>query len=285
MDVNASATNTPDVPRTQQQVREHYELERELAARLRDAPAEERPQLYSALYDELFARLPHHPQLTRKASPAQTAAAVAAQMSLLGRFLQPHTSFLELGPGDCSLSVAVAERVGTVYAADVSTHITTGFAAPANFHLVQFDGTRLPLPDDSIDVAYSHQLIEHLHPDDAAAQLGDVRRVLRPGGAYVCITPHRYSGPHDVSRYFDDEATGFHLKEYTVTELRDRFRAAGFSRCAVYAGGGGAYVGVPSGPVVLAERLLASAPRHVARALASRQPLRAVFGIRVVGRK
>ena len=37
------------------------------------------------------------------------------------------------------------------------------------------------------------------------ASLNDeVARVLRPGGRYVLETPHRHTGPHDVSAHFDD---------------------------------------------------------------------------------
>jgi hypothetical protein len=39
---------------TPDQRRAHYEIERELASRLRSAAKEERRTLYSSLYDELF---------------------------------------------------------------------------------------------------------------------------------------------------------------------------------------------------------------------------------------
>ena len=81
---------------------------------------------------------------------------------------------------------------------------------------------------NTINVVYSHQVIEHLHPDDAVTHLQEVYRVLSPGGAYICATPNRLNGPHDISKYFDREATGFHLKEYTTTELYGLFRQEGF---------------------------------------------------------
>lgn len=43
-----------------------------LAAQLRGGTAEERKQLYGKLYDEMYRRVPHHPQLIRKVSPAET---------------------------------------------------------------------------------------------------------------------------------------------------------------------------------------------------------------------
>jgi hypothetical protein len=52
--------------RTAEQIREHYEIEKQLASRLRMAGKAERRTLYAALYDELYRRVPHHPQLTKK---------------------------------------------------------------------------------------------------------------------------------------------------------------------------------------------------------------------------
>jgi hypothetical protein len=58
--------------------------------------------------------------------------------------------------------------------------------------------------------------MEHLHPEDALEQLQKIRRTLARGGVYVCITPNRVNGPHDVSGLFDDEARGLHLREYST---------------------------------------------------------------------
>ena len=60
-----------------------------------------------------------------------------------------------------------------------------------NFELIISDGISIPVPAGSIDFAYSNQLMEHLHPDDAESQLENVFTALRPGGAYLCITPNR----------------------------------------------------------------------------------------------
>ena len=56
-------------------IEHHYRVELELAGRLRAAPRAERLSLYGPLYDELFRRVPNHPQLTRKVSEAERRAA------------------------------------------------------------------------------------------------------------------------------------------------------------------------------------------------------------------
>lgn len=221
-------------PRTIEQVQEHYEIEKQLASRLQNSTREERQYLYTALYNELFNRVSHHPQLLIKSDLAASAWIVAQRMQLLSHFLKPNSTYLEVGPGDCSLAFEVTKYVKKVYAVDVSTEITKYSTFPDNFELVISDGCSIPNADNSIDIVYSHQLMEHLHPDDALDQLQHIYRVLAPGGIYICITPNQLSGPHDISQYFDEIATGFHLKEYRLTELYDLFRQVGFSKVSLY---------------------------------------------------
>src|ERR1051326_2425565 len=83
----------------------------------------------------------------------------------------------------------------------------------------------------AIDVVYSNDVIEHLHPDDAREHLALVHRLLRPGGLYICITPNRVTGPHDISARFlpyHAKAQGAHIREYSHRELCDEFRAERF---------------------------------------------------------
>lgn len=217
-----------------EQIKEHYELEKSLANRLLNSTKQERQYLYTSLYDELFTKITFHPQLSVKADPTAAAWIVAQRMQLIENFLNSELIFLEIGPGDCTLSLEIAKHVKKVYALDVSNEITKNLSLPDNFELIISDGCSVPLPENSVNVAYSHQLMEHLHPDDAVEQLQAVCRALVPGGSYICITPNKLSGPHDVSQYFDEVATGFHLKEYLLSELYQLFRAAGFSKVSLY---------------------------------------------------
>src|SRR5262245_37662843 len=224
---NAMASIPYPPLRSLERLRHHYEIERKLAARLQAAPRELRLNMLTGLYEELFREVPDHPRMVCKQTPEESRANVEAQMQFMGRFLRPHATLLEIGPGDCAFSFAAARRVRQVHAVDVDAVLSRNAEAPANFRLFLSDGVSVPVPAGSADVAYSNQLMEHLHPDDAREQLANIFAALVPGGLYVCITPNRLDGPHDISRWFSDEATAFHLKEYTVTELERIFRAAG----------------------------------------------------------
>jgi SAM-dependent methyltransferase len=271
--------------RTEAQIREHYEIERELADRLRRATRDERRRLYSEMYDELFRRVPHHQQLARKASPELTMRGISWQIRLLKRSLNRDTTFLEIGAGDCALSLRICRFAKQVYAADVSKLISANESTPVNFRLFITDGVHIPLPNESVDFAYSNQLMEHLHPDDAWEQLRGIYEVLKPGGRYVCVTPNRLAGPWDISMYYDEVATGFHLKEYTVSELAEIFVKAGFRKVFAYAGARGVYIRFPVVPIVLVEKALEQLPLRYRSRIARSLGARIFLGIRLVGIK
>lgn len=271
-----------DSNRSLAQLKEHYAVERELAARLKQATREERRRLYTELYDELFRRVPHHPQLTNQSALDETR---VFSRKILNRYLRPDSTYLEIGPGDCSLALSLAQDVKRVYAIDVSEEITRGRVLPENFELIISDGSSIPVPPASVSVAFSDQLMEHLHPDDALEQLRNIHRALARGGTYVCITPNRLSGPHDISLYFDDEATGFHLKEYTATELAALFKRTGFSKIHALVGTRGAYIRLPITFIKLTEAALMLLPRGFRKKVARSPVLKPVLGIKMVAVK
>ncbi len=239
--------------RTPDRIRHHYDTERVLADRLRAAPPEERKRLYGTVYDELFREVPDHPQHERAKQPEERARAVEAQMRYIRRYLAPSTHFLEIGAGDCALSRTVAQSAARVTAVDVSCEIVPD-DLPENVVVTISDGVSVPA--SGVDVAFSNQLMEHLHPDDAEAQLREIYTALKPGGRYVCITPSRVFGPHDVSKLFDDVATGFHLREYSNGDLRGLMRRAGFLKIVGTIPHGTTATEYPLAPVVAGERLL-----------------------------
>lgn len=86
-------------------------------------------------------------------------------------------------------------------------------------HLSQGDAMRLPLRDGCADCVTMLDVLEHL-PDDACA-LGEVRRVLRPGGALILSVPayqHLWSA-HDEALH--------HFRRYERAQLGRVLRRAG----------------------------------------------------------
>jgi SAM-dependent methyltransferase len=274
-----------EAERTREQIREHYEVEKRLAERLRSSTRQERQRLYNSIYDELFTKIPHHPSVTKKSSPEQAAKRVAYEMRYIQPFLKKDSTFLEVGAGDCALSLEVAKFVKTVYSVEVSEEIARNCTAPRNFTLVISDGTSIPVQENTVDVAYSNQLMEHLHPEDALDQLRNIYKALVRGGVYICITPSRLNGPHDISRDFDTVATGLHLKEYSVGELHRLFKDTGFSKVRTILMTKRIRSVLPPWMAEACERLLSVLPYHARRSIASGPGISRLLGIAIVGMK
>jgi SAM-dependent methyltransferase len=273
----------PGESRTPDELYRDYEITKELAERLRHATKEERAHLYSSLYDEQYRRIPY---LTREKDPAKRKADVNLQMQLLRPFLGPETVFAEIGPGDCAVSFAAAKRVRQVVAVDVSAEVTRqNLDQPTNFRLIISDGSSIPVPPESVNVVYSNQMMEHLHPDDAVDQLRNIYAAIKPGGTYLCVTPNRLNGPHDIARYFDHTTTCLHLKEYTFGELLALFREAGFTKPTAYIGGRGRYFAFPVIPIIWLEKILTVLPEQVLIALGENPLGTGILGIRLAGSK
>lgn len=266
---------------TDEQVREIYELEKRLADQLRNANKDERRALYGTLYDEYYRALPLHPHHTIS---SDNSGRLLFQMSMLDKLLNVGTRFLEIGAGNGSLSRAVAVRVKKVFSLDV----TKQFEAkddPENLEHVTFDGIEIPLPLESIDVVFSDQLIEHLHPEDALIQFNSVMSVLKPGGCYVCVTPNRITGPHDISRFYDNIPRGFHMKEYSSTELIDVFLHSGFSKASAYVCIRGEYRRLPGSLGRMFDFVFGMLPSSFIPGLLRLRVFQIMFSAIVIGRK
>ena len=216
---------------------------------------------------------------------------VGFELAFARRFVSADAVVAEIGPGRCAFAGALARHCRRVYGVDVIDQ-SPGQSMPSNFQHVLTDGIHVPLPDQSVDVVVSNQMMEHLHPDDAIDQVNEVLRVLRNGGCYICMTPNRLHGPHDTSALFDDlpcpivdgcyVANGLHLKEYTNSELSQLFSRVGFRSCRHFAGARGIYIRVSPRLMGWSERWI----RHIPARLRKRsRVLRILLGVRVVALK
>ncbi len=269
-------TRSPD------ELRRHYDLERRLANELRFASREERLRLYPQVYDQLYREVPY-----LKTNPTTVDQKhIQATLRLLKPFLGRDKSFLEIGAGNLAVSRAISTYVSQVLSLDVSKEFSTALGpVPANVEVVISDGISVPVPENSVDIAYSSQLMEHLHPDDALEQLKNIYRALKNDGKYVCNTPHRFNGPHDISMYFEREAKGFHLKEYTNQELAELFRQAGFKKVWSLTGARGYILPLPVVVLIWIERGLAALPKSWRKPISAFLPFKILLGIRLVGQK
>jgi len=199
------------------------------ADRLREAPDDLRPQVYSEVYDLILGRI-----LAARGRDANMLRLGANDK--IARFIRATAggglSVLEVGCGFGATSLVVGrgqrEMVG-VDAAPVAIEAARRFAAGRpGLRFEVMHAARLEFPDGEFDLVYSIDLIEHLHPDDVAPHLHEVRRVLRAGGRLIVKTPSELTGPHEGE---DPGDQGFlHFREYRYGTLLPLMREAGFRR-------------------------------------------------------
>jgi SAM-dependent methyltransferase len=140
------------------------------------------------------------------------------------RHIPENARLLELGAGYCHFvnNIVAAER----HALDLFPRLTE-YAGPGVTAHVQ-DCTCLDaFAEQTIDVVFASNLLEHLDRDELTRTLAEIRRVLAPGGRLVLIQPNfKYC----YADYFDDYT---HKFVFTHLSLCDMLRNEGFGIRAV----------------------------------------------------
>jgi 2-polyprenyl-3-methyl-5-hydroxy-6-metoxy-1,4-benzoquinol methylase/molybdopterin-guanine dinucleotide biosynthesis protein A len=122
---------------------------------------------------------------------------------------------LDIACGDGYGCRILAEKAGKVLGVDINQPL---IAANQNSNAVSniaydvADCFALSLPDGAVTGATAMELIEHLPVDQVDQFVKEVRRVVAPGGSFVCSTPQNSHG--------DIPVVPWHVKEYSVAELR-----------------------------------------------------------------
>ncbi len=221
-----------EAPITEQMILFHWELEKELTQDLLSSTPQNRWQTFDRSYTRLYSELEWIHRFAGESNAAVDANHGDHQKwsHAIGA---PPLSIYEIGSGKGDLITYLARQGYTCHATEVTRERgeklldasvpNLSWGISDGVHLGDFESA------DSYDVVISDQVLEHLHPDDVEAHLRGVHQILKPGGRYIFRTPHRFSGPHDVSRVFKcDKPLGMHLKEYTYREFTTVLRQAGF---------------------------------------------------------
>lgn len=127
--------------------------------------------------------------------PAETEPGIVALHRKRYEFALPYCEGRDVLDAGCGVgygSALLAERARSVLGVDVDADAIAYSRAHyaveiANLEFQEADVQALDLPDASFDVVCSFETIEHV--PDRHAFLGEVRRVLRPGGTFLVSTP------------------------------------------------------------------------------------------------
>ena len=112
--------------------------------------------------------------------------------ALIDKMLPPgdHESIVEIGPGAGRFSEVLAERAQRLVLVDVTDEALRRcrehLGERPGVEYVRTDGASLPgVTGASIDLVWSFEAFVHMQPVDVAAYVGEIARVLRPGGRAV----------------------------------------------------------------------------------------------------
>lgn len=107
----------------------------------------------------------------------------------------------------------------------------TAFAQPENteksFGLSAANALQLPFADNTFDKIICSEVLEHI-PDYEAA-LGEISRVLKPGGLFCASVPRAW--PEKICWFFSEayhNVEGGHLRIFEARQLNEQIESMGF---------------------------------------------------------
>ena len=128
---------------------------------------------------------------------------------------------LDLGCGMGGFMPGLREIGEEVFGSDVSVESLTRCRERGFRSCVASSGYSLPFMDGSFDLVCLFDAIEHIEDDRAV--MGEVARVLRPGGL-VLVTVPAYQ-----FLYANNDRVAQHIRRYRRTRLRELFTQAGLA--------------------------------------------------------
>jgi SAM-dependent methyltransferase len=148
------------------------------------------------------------------------------------RPLPREAGILEIGCGDGAFTKDLAEHSSNVTAIDISTQqIERNAKAYPDVRFLQHDvSERLPFDDDTFDVIWCSEVLEHLF--DPGFALREMFRVMAPGGRLLVTVP--YHGPFKnvlIALFKWDEhfaPAHPHIRFFTRNTLTQAAAGAGF---------------------------------------------------------
>lgn len=115
-------------------------------------------------------------------------------------------------------------------------YVTTDYDSPTERHFpdpaLQCDMQHMPIRDDSFDCALCVHVLEHVMDDRKG--IGEIRRVLKPGGVAYLMVPFMMGWEKTVEFGKPDPLAFDHFRGYSVNDFGERL--AGFEYQAIYPG-------------------------------------------------
>ena len=107
-----------------------------------------------------------------------------AEIDRIVDFFHPGAHILEIGAGTGEQALELKRRGFNITAIEMAD---SNYAGNRQFPMLDYDGRTIPLPDASVDIVYSSNVLEHV--PDLSRIHSEIARVLKPGGYCIHVLP------------------------------------------------------------------------------------------------
>ena len=144
------------------------------------------------------------------------------------QFLKPSDLLLDIACGDGFGSRYLSSYVAHVIGADINAKLIAENKAKNTIDAISYDvedACNFSYKDGSFNAVAGMDIIEHLPLDRVDDFLRGIRRILKPGGVFICSTPQNSMGEIPV--------LPCHVKEYSLEEFK-KILWTYFTRVKIY---------------------------------------------------
>jgi SAM-dependent methyltransferase len=107
-----------------------------------------------------------------------------AEIDRIVAFFEPRARILEIGAGTGEQALELKRRGFDVTAIEIAD---SNYVLNRQFPIIDYDGTHIPLPDGSIDIVFSSNVLEHV--PNLRQMHAEIGRVLKPSGYCIHVMP------------------------------------------------------------------------------------------------
>jgi SAM-dependent methyltransferase len=161
-----------------------------------------------------------------------------AEIDRIVGFFEPNARVLEIGAGTGEQALGLKRRGFDVTAIEIAD---SDYDSDRQFPIIDYDGKHIPLPDASVDIVFSSNVLEHV--PDLTQMHSEIRRVLKPSGYCIHVLPtHSWrlwttlSSVPDAFLYFVTTAPELVPRAF-ASQVERRRLADAWYRSARYVGG------------------------------------------------